>query len=525
VLIEFLAKARGADAAEEELKRLIEAEPDEYRLRFALADLYRASAQPAEAEAAYRAIMEQAGAGPQGLRARAKLAGLLVAAGRRGEAGTLADEVLVKDPNDPDALLVTAAISLDEKDPDQAVANLRTLLKGEPDSVIGLRLLARAHAQKEEMALAQDTLERAIAVAPLDPAAYLQLADLRVSNGDLNGALLVLDRLLAQAPDSTAAQAAIARIQLGQQDMDALTKTAERALKSHPDRALGYYLKGIVLQSKGDMAASIEPFEAALEKAPNAPEPLVALAQSYLALGHADKAEARVRQLLEKQPANILAINLLGEIYLATNRLAEAQEQYAEAIRVRRTSPLAYARMAALQARGGSTDAAVETLRQGVAATNRNGFLLLQLGLFLQEAGRTDEAAALYEEVLKSYPGAKVAINNLAMLLVNERADDPASLNRALGLVRPFEGTQQPEYLDTLGWVQVKSGKLGEGVRNLEEALKGAGASPEIQYHLGMAYLKLGRAAEAKAKLGEALSTDQAFPGKDEARRALEQMK
>ena len=218
-----------------------------------------------------------------------------------------------------------------------------------------------------------------------------------------------------------------------------------------------------------------------------------------------------------------MAINLLGEIYFASKRFAEAREQYAEAILIRPSSPLAYVRMAILQVREGDGATALKTLQSGVDATERNGFLLLRLGMLHQEVGQYDEAAALYEEILQREPQANAAVNNLAMLLVNHRADKPESLSRALELVQRFEGSQQPAYLDTLGWVQLKNGRPDQAVRNLEAAMDKIGQSPELQYHLGMAYLEHGRLDEAKTQLSSALAADQPFPGKDEARRVLEE--
>jgi predicted Zn-dependent protease len=248
------------------------------------------------------------------------------------------------------------------------------------------------------------------------------------------------------------------------------------------------------------------------------------MARSHLALGQADKAEARVRQLLEQQPANLLAVNLLGEIYLAANRLSEAQEQYAEAIRLRPTSPFAYERLSRLQFGEGDSEAAAETLQTGLAATSRNGILLLRLGLLMQETGRYDEAATLYEELLANEPGADAAANNLAMLLVNHRANQPDSLRRALELVQRFQGSEQAALLDSLGWVQLKNGKVEDAVRNLEAAVRDSKPIAEMQYHLGMAYLETERFDEAKTQLTAAVTSDQEFPGKDEARRALKRL-
>ncbi len=66
---------------------------------------------------------------------------------------------------------------------------------------------------------------------------------------------------------------------------------------------MGYYLKGLVLQGRGELAPSVAQFETALAKQPKAAEPLVALARSYLALKQPEKAEARLKQAVGRQPA------------------------------------------------------------------------------------------------------------------------------------------------------------------------------------------------------------------------------
>jgi Flp pilus assembly protein TadD len=142
-----------------------------------------------------------------------------------------------------------------------------------------------------------------------------------------------------------------------------------------------------------------------------------------------------------------------------------------------------------------------------------------------QEMGDYGRASALYEELLQRNPEADAAANNLAMLLVNHGADDPRNRTRALELVRRFEGSDQGGYLDTLGWVQLRNGRLAEALRNLEEAMGKTAPSPEMHYHLGIAYLEAGRVEDAKTQLLMALEPGQSFPGEPQARQALERLR
>ena len=385
-----------------------------------------------------------------------------------------------------------------------------------------LRLIAQAHVQREELALAQDALEKAIDAAPTQSAAYLQLAGLRAGAGDTEGAAQVLERLLTAVPDDANAQTALARLQLGQQDVGALERTAEQVLSSRPEHPLGHYLKGVVLQRQGQLEASVEQFETALAKNPTAAEPLVALARSYLALEQPEQAQARLEQLLADNPDNIVAINLLAEVYLAMDRQEDARDQYASAIERAPGSPMAYQRLAQLQMADGQQQAAIATLASSLEPTQRNGTLLLNLALLKQQAG--DEAGAIeaYEEVVERFPTADVAANNLAMLLVGRGPDNPDGLARARALTERLALSDQPAFLDTAGWVQYLSGDYEGAVGLMEKARGIADPTPQRQYHLGMAYLKVGRTDDGKRLLASAVESGATFPGMDEARAIIE---
>lgn len=523
MLAEWVAQNKGADAAAALLQDAIREKPDTYPLRFGLADLYRAARQTDNAVAAYKAIIEADDDGPNGLKARTQMAAMFLAMDRDGEAETLANDVLKEESRDSDGLVVRAAIAMKRKEFGAAIADLRSVLQNDPNSSRILRMLASAHEMKGEPSLAQDALEKAIEADPAAPEAYLELAQLRFGSGDAQGASSILEKFLERAPDNALVQSALAKMQLSQQDWGAMKVTAARLIKSQPDHPLGHYLTGLSLQHDGDAKGSIKEFELALEKRPDAIEPLLAMARSHMDLDQPAKAEQAVQRVLDKEPVNASALNLLGDIFAATKRPDKAREQFEQIIALHAESPLAYGRLADLQSQAGQLPSAIETLKTGVQATKRNAFLVFRLGQALQERGDYEASLAAYDEVVKSHPDSEAVINNLAMLLVNHRKDDPASINRAAELVKRFEGSGEWVLLDTLGWVQFRSKSYAQALATLEKAAKQVSpVPPELQYHLGMVYASLGQADKAKAMLEAALSSKGAFPGIDEARATLD---
>ncbi len=520
-LVALLESQKGNAAAAEQLRAFVAQTLDDHALRFALAARLGSAGEMEQAEAVYHEVIDRDGDGPDGLHARTKLAAMALSEERLDEARSLAAEVLAKDAEDSDALLVVVALAIQDGNPDQAIADLRTILRNQPESAGALRMLATAHEARNEPALAQDALRKAIELAPDDPVGYLQLAGLQTRIGDVDGAVLTLDELLRRDPGSAIAQTALARIQQLQPDTEALEETAELVKGTRPEHPLGHYLSGLVQQRRGDLEASIQPLLTSLEKNPQAAQPLVALTRSLLALERYDDAEQHVLQVLEQGADEIVATNLLGEVYIAAERRDEARAQYEKAIAARPGAPLAYERLARLQLNDGDTDTAVATLRHGIEASKGSPLLTTALPQALEQAGRVDQAIAAYDEILMANPSADWAANNLAMLLANHRRADPAALARALNLAQRFEASDQPAFLDTLGWVYYRSGDYDRAAELMEQARAAGEPTPQRQFHLGMTYLKLGRVADAKPLLSAAAEAEQPFEGMDEAKAAL----
>ena len=63
-----------------------------------------------------------------------------------------------------------------------------------------------------------------------------------------------------------------------------------------------------------------------------------------------------------------------------------------------------------------------------------------------------------------------------------------------------------PSFLDSLGWVNFKLGKLKEAERYLSDAARRNPASATIQEHLGDLFKKLGQEEKAQASWRRALS-------------------
>ena len=524
-LLQFVAKTLGVPQALAKVADLLEGDPHAMPLRFAQAELHLAANDAAAAESTYRTVIAAtSGEGPHAIRAKNALAALLLRTERNDDAAALLEDVLAETPRDPDALQLRATLSMRRKQPEQAVADLRSVLSEYPDLQQAQRLLGEAHALKGDLALAEDAFEKAIRMNPEEPLAYLQLADTRVRAGDADGALATLQELLAKSPDNSAAQIAIAKIQMSGRDWDALSKSAEKISASQPEHPLGFYLKGLMAQRKGEHQEAVRLFEESLALEPDAIEPLVAAARSYLARGTPDVAEQRVKSVLSRYPNSLTALLMLGDIYASSGALEKARSSFEEGVRYHPKSSDAHARLADLLIRKDDISGAMAVLEKGIAETDANGYLVFRLGALYERAGQLDLALKSYEDVVARYPDAAMAINNLVMVLIRD-GSDPAALDRARELAKKLAETDVPQYLDTVGWVYYTRKEFERALPYLERAVAAQPDAGELQYHLGMALKQLGRSAEAVEHLSRAVESNTQFPGYAEAESALLQLK
>jgi len=523
-LIDYLGRDKSTrEKAEQELQGFVKSDPQEYRLQFALAKIYLSSGRREEARKLYQDISNKEKEGVDGSKARTKLAGLLMMDKKLDQSQEMINSVLAEDPKNKEALLTRAALSLATNDADKGIADLRTLLGEDPGHVKGLRLKARAHLAKKEIALARESLEAAIQVSPQEAAANFELAQLLVQTGKEEDAIAVLEKMQKFAPDHAGIMLGIAKIYTKQRKWDQVAAVAKEIQAKHPDKALGYHYEGLALQGKGKLEESVKLFEQSLKRSPNAVEPLIAIAKSWLVLKQPDKALAQVQQVIQQNKNNFLAYNLEGEIHVSQRRIAEAKASFKRAGEINPKWPIPYSNLSKMSLIERDIPGAVNTLEQGFKKTNDLSLAVELAGIY-ERTGKAGDALALYEKLLQERPNIAVVKNNLAMLLLQSKPDQ-VTLDRALEMTKGFAISENPIYIDTLGWVHYMRGEMADAVTMLERADRGKLKLPDISYHLGMAYYKSGRKQESAEKLEEALKSKRSFQGRDEAMRILKEIK
>lgn len=218
-VVDFLHDREGSDAAAAELYRLAAAPEGrdfaaDYLIRAANLDV--AARRDDRAKAALVAATKTLPA-DQVQRVRMKLAQILSDEGDRPAATKLVDQALAANPNDPDALALSAAWNLDDNKPDVALSQVRVALASKGNDADLLLLMARAYEASGQATLATRSYVEAQNVSGNAVPVTLKLYRYLIRTGHADTADTVLGTALVQHPDDVSllladADAAIMRM-------------------------------------------------------------------------------------------------------------------------------------------------------------------------------------------------------------------------------------------------------------------------------------------------------------------------
>lgn len=150
---------------------------------------------------------------------------------------------------------------------------------------------------------------------------------------------------------------------------------------------------------------------------------------------------------------------------------------------------------------------AVESANQAISLARnfeQKQMAKLSLASAQQAAGEFEGAESTLRNILSQSPGNAIALNNLGYFL----AERNVKLDEALTLVQGALKTDpdNSSYLDSLGWVYFRLGKLDLAEENLKKALRMDASSATVHDHLGDVYQKQGKTDLARAAWQKALT-------------------
>lgn len=404
-----------------------------------------------------------------------------------------ADKLMARNSMIWEVVAARADLSLERRDIQAAIGVLEKFIQAQPTSDQGRQRLVDMFAQVGNYSRAIEVCRAGADLYPQNAAWAERLGELLGRTGDWAGASKEFDRALQIQPDrpSLLAKSIDARLNAGQpaDALDLLRSRNAAVTKSAPLRAFaavalwkaGRKEEAAVAAREAIVAARAEPVDAATQ------ERTLGILRGMFGSGRVAEFEAAITQVGTPTPMECIALS----------------EEWAA------TGP-------------GGVDKSLgwssKVLDQGdkVDAILRAGALMSR-GNSLFAKGESEGAIEAFTESSKLSPRNAGAANNSAYLISKVKGDHARAIEYARRAVALEPAN--PDFLDTLGYIEFRLGKLPEAEDTLMKSVAVA-PTPSGLLHLAQVKAARGKPGDAAALLDRA----RAKAGNDETKKEIEEV-
>jgi len=445
------------------------------------------------------------------------------------------------------------AAYLGKQDAVHARDSFEHALKLDPKFFPAAANLAQLDLKDKQPDAARQRFEGILKADPQHLNAMLALADLALRNQDEKTYISWLEKAAAAHPQALQPRVTLARYLLAKGNKNKALAVAREAVNAQPDNPAALDLLGTTQLALGDTTNALGSFRKLAEHLPGQAAPLIKLATAQIVAKDLPGARSTLQDALRIQPDFLDAQLMLGGVEIQSTQFDDALKLAKQVQQQKPTSPAGFTLEGDTAFARKDYAAALAAFERAQKLAPSGALLIRQLQVFNMtqraEVGEKRLAdwlathpqdgstrAALAENLLKrkqyaaaveqylmldkSNPGNLLVLNNLAWAL-SELNDKRALLfaEQALKL-KP----DNPDVLDTYGWLQVRMGNAAKGLDTLKNAQSKAPDDADIQWHLAYALNANGDKARARQELKSLLDRRVGFQGDTEARALYQQL-
>lgn len=486
------------------LQGFIAKQPEVAGFYLPLADLLIKQNKINEAKQPLNWLIDHQSDAKEGLAAKVLLAKLALNNKENERAQQLVDEVLSINAGEYDALLLRARIRLINGQMDQAISDLRSLLRDYPQSDDAMVLLAQAYVIQNAPELADENFRKALELNPGNFNAVMPVVSKMIQSKDILRADEVLQKALSLKPDHAGALQALAQVRLLRKDWLGTQQVADLISTKPKGEGFAKYLGGKISQGQGFYEDAVVKYKEALVLAPGLSDALKGLLNSYEALKQRSNMAAYLEEFIKANPDDAYPVILKGQLLALDKHWDDALGVLSGAIEKWPKVTEIYVVMAGVYSAKQEADKAISVYKKGLENNPDNVRLSMMLASLYENNRDYDNALKMYEAVIAKQPDVDIAVNNLVSLLL-DHFNSKENIDRAVKLAAKLEKSTQPYFVDTYGWSLLNSGRNDEALRVLKDVSVKKPGIPVFKYHLGVAYHRINNDVAALAELEQAL--------------------
>lgn len=454
-------------------------------------------------------------------------------------------KALELDPENEDALTGLALVYQDLGDNTAAADLLKKLAEKNPTPK-SLRVLASAYEQMKEYGLAAQALQRALEMNPPDASDLKRaIAQYQVAAKQFDVALKTYQELAADEPNDAKTFLAMSQLYREMRDFDNARKMSDKAKSIEPDDLDVRYNEVGLLEAEGKSSEALRAMKSLVDSTTKRTynqkekgiriELLKSLAAMYRAADQTQQAVDTFKLVSDLEPQ--MGPQVAAEVirtYRDGKEYTKAEQEAEAAVKKWPSDRVVHLAHAGILADMGKIDPAVAEIKKLIDSKNERDMDLeiaqlydkgkrfddvakaldaaeklsdskeekqtvwFMRGAMFEKMKKLEASEAEFRKILEVSPDSAGTLNYLGYML----ADRNIRLNEALGMItKALE--QEPNngaYLDSLGWVYFKLGKLPEAEANLRKAIEYTPRDATVHDHLGDVLLKEAKVKEAVAQ-------------------------
>jgi tetratricopeptide (TPR) repeat protein len=277
----------------------------------------------------------------------------------------------------------------------------------------------------------------------------------------------------------------------------------KNAMAAQPKDAEPYYQLGLSYLAEGDFRSAASYLRKATERNPKHAGAQLKLSELMAATSSQDmvlEAQKRTQGVLDLQPDNIEALNLLALTDLRLGKPENAEKLLEQALQKAPTSLQSSVALARTRLARRDVVGAEAALKDAVARSPKSADAVVHLGSFYQALGKTAEAEQQFRHALEIDPKHGPALIALGAMQVRAGQSDQAEQT-----YRRLSALPEKQYKPLHALFLFQSGKRSEAVAEMEKLAQADQSDRDARTRLVRAYLAVNRIPDAEKVLTVAL--------------------
>ncbi len=418
-----------SEKAEPALRDAVRLDPKSTQAKLAIAR-FLTSRDPNEADRIIEGVLAE---DPRLAEAIQVKGTVLAAQGDREGAMHRFDDAIKIDPQNRSARLSRVVLNIQDRKFAAADEDLNPILKANPNDVQANLLRARELASQKQYAKADEILERLSPAFETFLEGYYLQGMTKFELGQFGQAEALLNKYIARRPEDANATRLIAMVALRQgrasRAIDYLKPLADRTPEDVA--TLGLLGNAYIAAGKPDLA--LEQFHKASAIDPDNPTMSAKVALAEMGTGKGKEGLAELERVFESEagitvagPALVLAELRAGQVDKAAAAVAKLVDRDPQ-------NPLYQTLLGTVRNRQGDNAGAETALRASMKLQPGSGAAARNLANLYLAAGRTEDAAKAYQDLLAKKPNDVTGLLGLAEVAVTRQEWDQATdyLNQA----------------------------------------------------------------------------------------------